>query len=105
MSTRSRIRHASAWVILPLLAAAARAEPTPPGKFVQVADDDVGGHYFSQVIYAPTIGQLVTWGTRSHSKPIRAHETQHFLPERNEWIDAWPAGKEGAWGSSTSATA
>jgi len=43
------------------------AEAVPPGKFVEVAKDDVGGHYFSQVIYAPTIEGLVSWGTRTHS--------------------------------------
>jgi len=79
------------------VSAGAAAGDIPPGKFVQVSKDDVGGHYFSQVIYAPTIGAVVTWGTRSHSKPIRAHETQHFLPDRDEWIDAWPHGKEAAW--------
>lgn len=86
------------WVcgLIWLLVAPAHAE-IPPGKFVLAAKDDVGGHYFSQVIYAPTIDAVVTWGTRSHSKPIRAHETQHFLPGRNEWIDAWPPGKESAW--------
>jgi len=82
--------------LIVLLAAPASAE-TPAGTFVQVGKDEVGGHYFSQVIYAPTIDAVVTWGTRTHSKPIRAHETQHFLPGRNAWIDAWPPGKASAW--------
>ena len=73
------------------------ADELPANTFVQVAKDDIGGHYFSQVIYAPTINGLVTWGTRTHAKSIRAHETQHFLVEKGEWIDAWPAGKEDAW--------
>jgi len=76
---------------------AARAAETPVGKFVEVAADDVGGHYVSQVIYAPTVKALVTWGTRTHAAAIRAHETQHFLVEKGVWIDAWPSGKEQAW--------
>ncbi len=67
------------------------------GKFVEVASDDVGGHFFSQVIYAPTVNAVVSWGTRTHSHPIRAHETQHFLVDENNWIDAWPSGKEEIW--------
>ena len=77
--------------------ATAGAADIPPGRFVEVAKDNVGGHFFSQVIYAPTARGLVSWGTRTHSKPIGAHETQHFPIDRNEWIDAWPAGKEQAW--------
>ena len=96
MNTSSRLWGTSAWAVASVLATAAAA-PIPPGKFLQVAEDDVGGHLFSQVIYAPTTGELVSWGTRIHSKPIRAHETQHFLPDRNQWIDAWPPGKEKAW--------
>lgn len=67
------------------------------GKFIQVAKDDVGGHYYSQVIYSPPVSGLVTWGTRTHSKPILSHETQHFLVKENRWIHAWPWGKEKAW--------
>ena len=45
-------------------------------RFVEVARDETGGHFFSQVIYARTTGELVSCGTRTHAKPIRAHETQ-----------------------------
>jgi len=69
----------------------------PAGKFIEVARDETGGHYFSQVIYAPTIRALVSWGTRIHSKPIRAYETQHFPVDENKWTDAWPPGKAQAW--------
>ncbi|MHC4717821.1 MAG: Kelch repeat-containing protein, partial [Planctomycetota bacterium] len=79
------------------LSAAASAAAGEANTFVEIARDDVGGHYFSQVIYAPTVKALVSWGTRTHSKPIRAHETQHFLVGEDRWVDAWPAGKEQAW--------
>ena len=97
MGTSIAAPLAVAWALVLSPAAGAGRAETTAGKFVQVADDDVGGHYFSQVIYAPTIRGLVSWGTRIHSKPIRAHETQHFLVAENKWIDAWPAGKEAAW--------
>ena len=88
---------ASLGLVLCAVAWSAPAADLPAGKFVQVAEDEVGGCYFSQVIYAPTIRAVVSWGTRIHSKPILAHETQHFLVDRNAWIDAWPPGKEQAW--------
>jgi hypothetical protein len=97
MMNSLRIGAAFALAGMGLLAAGAAADELPGNTFVQVAKDDVGGHYFSQVIYAPTINALVSWGTRTHSAPIRAHETQHFLVDRSEWIDAWPEGKEEAW--------
>ena len=89
-------RWVVAWVVASLAVGAAAAT-APAGRFVRVAHDDVGGHYFSQIIYAPTVRALVTWGTRSHSKPIRAHETQHFPIDEATWLDAWPAGKAKAW--------
>ena len=49
---------------------------TVAGRFVEVARDETSGHFFSQVIYARTTGELVSCGTRTHAKPIRAHETQ-----------------------------
>ena len=88
------------WIALAALAGPggpAAGEEVPAGRFVPVADDDVGGHYFSQVLYAPTVRALVTWGTRSHSKPIGAHETQHFPVDGDRWLDAFPPGKEKAW--------
>jgi len=36
-------------------------------KFVELDRDDLGGHYFSQVIYAPTIEGVVSWGTRTQT--------------------------------------
>ena len=96
MNALTSIRRGGLPVLVLGLSAVAAAD-TPPGTFVLVAGDDVGGHYFSQVIHAPPIRGIVTWGTRTHSKPIRAHETQHFLLGKNAWVDAWPAGKERAW--------
>jgi len=94
---RSSAVRAALGATLVLGAGAARGAEPPAGKFVEVSHDEVGGHLFSQVIYAPTINALVSWGTRIHSKPIRAHETQHFVPAENRWVDAWPPGKAAAW--------
>jgi len=98
MGTQDPLHGAFCVAIALSLCGPAPADETPVGKFVLVAEDGVGGHYYSQVIYAPTIKAIVSWGTRTHSKPIRAHETQHFLVAENRWIDAWPIGKEKAWG-------
>ncbi|MFP4055631.1 MAG: kelch repeat-containing protein [Candidatus Brocadiia bacterium] len=92
-----RLPNALTAAALALAAAEAPGGQLPPGRFVRVAEDEVGGHYFSQVIYAPSADVLVSWGTRIHSKPIRAHETQHFFPAQNRWIDAWPEGKDEDW--------
>ena len=80
-----------------LVLGTAAAEEIPAGKFVEVAADEVGGHYFSQVIFAPPVKAVVSWGTRIHGPKMGAHETQHFLVEENRWIDAWPLGKEKDW--------
>ncbi|MFW6158207.1 MAG: Kelch repeat-containing protein [Planctomycetota bacterium] len=69
-------------------------EPAPPkeipaNRFVQVAADH-GGHYFSQLVYAPAAKCMVSWGTRVHGKPMRAYETLHYVVEKGEWVDAWP---------------
>ena len=80
------------WVLTPY----AHAE-VPANTFVEVGRDDVGGHFFSQVIYAPTINGVVTWGTKTHSKPIRAHETQHFDVKQGRWVDAFPESKMDEW--------
>ena len=66
-------------------------------RFVEVARSDVGGHFFSQVIYAPPAQGLVSWGTQTHHHKIRAHETRHFLVRENRWIDAFPAEQAAAW--------
>lgn len=66
-------------------------------RFVPVAHNDVNGLFFSQVIYAPSVDSLVSWGTRTHAHKIRAHETQHFLVGENRWIDAFPLEKATAW--------
>ncbi|MEK6234839.1 MAG: hypothetical protein N2C14_09015, partial [Planctomycetales bacterium] len=66
-------------------------------QFVKVAESETGGHFFSQVIHAPTTKALVSWGTRTHAHKIRAHETQHFLVDENRWINAFPHGKADAW--------
>ena len=71
--------------------------PPPPGRFVEVDRGKEGGHFFSQVIYAPAAEAFVSWGTQTHSRPIKTYETRHFLPKRNLWIDAFPPGKEKAW--------
>ncbi len=95
-----RIRcHFLKWTAAALCFAASQAlgGEIPAGTFVEVAADEVGGHYVSQVIYAPTIDALVSWGTRTHSKPVLAHETQHFPVAGNKWIDAFPPGKQDAW--------
>lgn len=72
------------------------AEP-PANTFVEIAKDDIGGHYFSQMIYAPSIKGIVSWGTRTHSKKIRAHETQHFDLKTNQWLNAWPKDRAESW--------
>ncbi len=85
------------WLAASIAVPAASAAETPAGEFVLVAEDDVGGHFYSSVVYAPTAGAVVSWGTRTHSKPIRAHETQHFLPGENRWIDAIPPAMAEKW--------
>jgi hypothetical protein len=40
------------------------AAELPANEFVGVGGDDTGGHFFSQVIYAPSIDAAVSWGTR-----------------------------------------
>ena len=60
----------------------------PPNTFVEVACSEVGGHFFSQVIYAPSAKALVSWGTQTHHHRIRTHETRHCLIDENRWIDA-----------------
>jgi len=79
-----------------VLGPVARGE-VPANRFVEVARSETGGHFFSQVIYAPTAKALVSWGTQTHHHPIRTHETRHFLADRGEWIDAFPPGKEKDW--------
>ena len=91
------MRSALLYCVIQLTACLVSAAPPTPNTFVEVARDDIGGHYFSQVIYAPTIDALVTWGTRTHSKPIRAHETQHYLVRDGKWVDAWPPGTADTW--------
>ena len=88
---------AAACVVALGASSGAAAERIPAGTFVEVAEDETGGHFFSQVIHAPPIGGLVSWGTRTHHHPIRAHETQHFRLEENRWVNAWPKGKADAW--------
>jgi hypothetical protein len=73
------------------------AADTAANRFVPVAESDVNGHFFSQVIYAPSVQSLISWGTRTHARKIRAHETLHFLVEESRWLDAFPEGKEKAW--------
>ena len=72
------------------------AEPEA-NRFIKVSESDVGGHFFSQVIYAPATETLVSWGTRTHAHKIRAHEVQHFLVPENRWIDAFPHDKAEQW--------
>jgi hypothetical protein len=86
-----------ALISLTISGAAWGASEIPAGRFVQVAADDSGGHYHSQVIFAPTVHGLVSWGTRVHGPPMRAHETQIYLPAENRWIDAWPRDKAAEW--------
>ena len=79
------------------LRAAAADVDIPANRFVRVGSGEVGGHFFSQVIYAPTIRGLVSWGTQTHHHKIRTHETRHFVVEGNRWIDALPPEKAEAW--------
>ena len=94
------MNHSHSWIlvaaIVALTAAAVSAEPVAWNTFVEVGKD-FGGHYYSQMIYAPPIQGIVSWGTRVHGPAMKAHETLHFLVEKNEWIDAWPVGKADAW--------
>jgi len=72
-------------------------EEIPANRFVEVSSLEAGGHYFSQVIFAPTAEALVSWGTQTHHDPIRTHETRHFLVDRDGWIDAFPPGQADKW--------
>jgi len=76
--------------------AASRTE-IPGNRFVEVASLQAGGHFFSQVIYAPPAKALVSWGTQTHHDAVRTHETRHFLVGENRWIDAFPSEKEKDW--------
>ena len=87
---------AAAALVLVLAVSAIAAGPEA-NRFVKVAESDIGGHFFSQVIYAPPAKSLVSWGTRTHAHKIRAHEVQHFLIGEDRWIDAFPAGKAEQW--------
>ena len=60
-----------------------KPEPLPPNTFVEVDRSEVGGHYFSQVIYASSVNSFVSWGTQTHHHPIRTYEIRHFLPGEN----------------------
>ena len=51
------------WLATTAWAVAEATDPLPPNRFVEVAQSDVGGHFFSQVIYAPPVEGLVSWGT------------------------------------------
>ncbi|MHC4406980.1 MAG: Kelch repeat-containing protein, partial [Planctomycetota bacterium] len=79
--------------------AGARAE-APANEFVEVARSEAGGHFFSQVVYAPSAAAFVSWGTQTHHHRIRTHETRHFVAGENRWIDAFPSGVEQAWSAS-----
>ena len=82
--------------VLLLVSQSVTAEPEA-NRFIQVAESDVGGHFFSQVIYAPSTKAFVSWGTRTHAHKIRAYEVQHFLAAENRWIDALPPDKAEQW--------
>lgn len=88
----------SAAALMPL-ASPVHAEPLA-NQFLKVAENEVGGHFFSQVIYAPSAKAVVSWGTRTHAHKIRAHETLHFPIEDNRWMDAFPRDKEKPWSGS-----
>ena len=85
------------WLATAAWAVAEATDPLPPNRFVEVARSDVGGHFFSQVIYAPPVEGLVSWGTQTHHDKIRAHEMRHFPVRENRWIDAFPTDKAAAW--------
>jgi len=87
----------SAMVLLGVCGAVGISGEIPGNRFIEVARSDAGGHFFSQVIYAPSAEVLVSWGTQTHQHAIRTHETRHFLAAENRWIDAFPPGKENAW--------
>ena len=92
------IRHAIVCSVLAITAGTTLvAEETPVGAFVDVTQEPTGGHFFSQIIYAPNVNAVVTWGTRVHGKKFKQHETQMFLVKENRWIDAWPEEKNEAW--------
>ncbi|MGM0489133.1 MAG: Kelch repeat-containing protein [Planctomycetota bacterium] len=76
------------------------AAELPANRFVKVADNEIGGHFFSQVVYAPPVKAFVSWGTQTHQDPIRTHETRHFLLDENRWRDALPPGREDDWAGS-----
>ncbi|MCG3178457.1 MAG: hypothetical protein BIFFINMI_00784 [Phycisphaerae bacterium] len=79
-----------------ILANAAAGADEAPGPFRPLSQD-TGGHPFSQVIYAPTINALVSWGTRVHGIRMTAAETMHFPVEQGKWIDALPAAVADKW--------
>jgi len=78
----------------------AASESFPGNTFVECARGSEGGHFFSQVVYAPSCGAFVSWGTQTHSSPIETYETRHFIPEKESWIDAFPPGKAAKWSAS-----
>ena len=99
-STTTAAANLARWfAVLPAvgIAAIAGGEEIPANRFVEVASLEAGGHYFSQVIYAPTAEALVSWGTQTHHDPIRTHETRHFLADRNRWVDAFPSEQAEQW--------
>jgi len=87
---------AAMFAVTDVLGPAVAAE-IPANRFVEVASLETGGHFFSQVVYAPTAKALVSWGTQTHHHPIRTHETRHFLIDENRWIDAFPPEKKEDW--------
>lgn len=50
-------------VALLVLAAQLMAAKSDANQFTEVTDSDAGGHFFSQVIYAPPLKGLVSWET------------------------------------------
>ena len=91
------IRSVVRVVALAASLALAYGRELPPNRFVEVAGLKEGGHFFSQVVYAPSAGVFVSWGTQTHHTAIKTYETRHFLPAENRWVDAFPPGKETAW--------
>ena len=80
-----------------LLASPVMPAVAESNRFIKIAENDTGGNFFSQTIYAPPAKALVSWGTRTHAHKIRAHEVQHFRVPENRWIDAFPLDKADPW--------
>ena len=70
ISQVTRMRTALYLAAILAFAASGFSAEADANRFVQVTKSDVNGHFFSQVIYAPSVRSLVSWGTRTHAQKM-----------------------------------